>query len=85
MKPYEIVTRRITVFNGQLAEIPPDAPKDLRTWSCHAFFVPGAKPDELRKKIKQQHIDVTQVEGGCWVYGGHFWLERTLKDLGLAQ
>ncbi|QJP13654.1 hypothetical protein G3545_08280 [Starkeya sp. ORNL1] len=37
MKPYEIVTRRITVFN----------------------------------------IDVTQVEGGCWVYGGHFWPKRT--------
>ncbi|MDF2998915.1 MAG: hypothetical protein K0R27_4552 [Xanthobacteraceae bacterium] len=31
------------------------------------------------------HIDVTEVDGGCWVYGGHHWLERTLKDLGLAQ
>jgi hypothetical protein len=77
-----ITTRRITMFNGQLAEIPPNAAADMRTWTCHAFFVPGAKPEDLRKKIKQLHIDVTQVDGGCWVYGGHFWLERTLKDLG---
>jgi hypothetical protein len=27
-------------------------------------------------------VDVTQVKGGAWVYGGHFWLERTLRDLG---
>jgi hypothetical protein len=84
MKPYEIVTRRITVFNGQLAEIPPDAPASVRTWTCHAFFAPGAQPDDLRKKIKLLNIDVTQVEGGCWVYGGHFWLERTRKDLGVG-
>jgi hypothetical protein len=34
-QPYEIVTRRITVFNGQLAEIAPDVPADLRTWTRH--------------------------------------------------
>jgi hypothetical protein len=29
-QPYEIVTRRITTYGGVLAEIPPDAPADLR-------------------------------------------------------
>jgi hypothetical protein len=78
MQFHEIVTRRITVYAGQLAEIPADPPRDLRTWTCRAFFVPGAKPDDLCKKMRLQHIDVTQVEGG------HFWLERTLKDLGVS-
>jgi hypothetical protein len=82
MQPYEIVTRRITVYVGQLAEIPPDAPADLRTWTCHAFFVPGGKASELKPKITQPHIDITQVDGGCWVYGGRHWLEKTLAHLG---
>jgi hypothetical protein len=43
MQPYEIVTRRITVCAGQLTKIPADPPRDLRTWMCHAFFVPGGK------------------------------------------
>ena len=84
MLPYEIVTRRITTYAGVLAEIPSDAPTDLRTWTCHAFFVPGASVAELRPKIKQPHIDLTQVEGGCWAYGGRHWLELTLKDIGMA-
>jgi hypothetical protein len=83
MQPYEIVTRQITTYAGQLAEIPPHAPADLRTWTCHAFFVPGGKASELKPRIKQSHIDITEVEGGAWVYGGHFWLERTPKDLGV--
>jgi hypothetical protein len=83
MQLYKIATHRITVFNGQLAEIPLDAPADLRTWTCHAFFVPGGKASELKPRIKQAYIDITEVEGGAWVYGGHFWLERTLKDLGV--
>ncbi|MDF2994509.1 MAG: hypothetical protein K0R27_146 [Xanthobacteraceae bacterium] len=70
------------MLNGQLAEIPPNAPADMRTWSCHCFFVPGAKAADLRGRIKQPHIDVTDVDGGCWVYGGRFWLEKTLQDLG---
>lgn len=42
-----------------------------------------AKAEDLRKKIKQLHIDVTQVEGGCWVDGGYSWLEKVMKeDLG---
>ncbi|MDF2994701.1 MAG: hypothetical protein K0R27_338 [Xanthobacteraceae bacterium] len=84
MEPYVITTRRITVLGGQLAEIPPDAPPGLRTWTCHAFFVPGGKASQLKPRIKQTHIDITEVDGGAWVYGGHFWLEQTLKDLGLA-
>lgn len=84
MEPYVIVHRDVTKFNGQLAEIPPNPPKDMRVWTCHAFFAPGAKAEDLRKKIKQLHIDVTQVEGGCWVYGGYSWLEKVIKeDLGL--
>ncbi len=51
MQPYEIVTRRITVYAGQLAEIPPDAPAGLRTWTCHAFFVPGAAEKELKARV----------------------------------
>ncbi len=45
--------------------------------------MPGGKASELKPRIKQVHIDITEVEGGAWVYGGHFWLERTLKDLGV--
>jgi hypothetical protein len=85
MDPYVITTRRITVLGGQLAEIPPNPPATFRTWSCHCFFAPGTRAADLKPKIKQQHIDVTEVDGGCWVHGGHHWLERTLKDLGLAQ
>jgi hypothetical protein len=83
MQPYEITTRRITTYRGQLAEIPPDAPRDIRTSTCRTFFVSNGKASELRPRIKQTHIDVTEVEGGAWVYGGHCWLERTLKDLGM--
>lgn len=83
MLPYEIVTRRITAYAGQLAEIPPDAPRDLRTWTSHAFFVRGGKVSDLRPRIKQVHVDITEVEDDAWVYGGHFWLGRPLTDLGL--
>jgi hypothetical protein len=83
MQPYKIVIRRVTVFSGQLAEIPPDAPASLRTWSCNAFFVPGGKASELKAGIKQTHIDITEVEGGCGVYGGHHWREKTKQDLGV--
>jgi hypothetical protein len=82
-QPYEIVTRRVTTYAGQLAEIPPDAPADLRTWTCHAFFVPGAAEKDLKAKATEQHIDITTVDGGCWVYGPRWRLERTLKDLGV--
>lgn len=33
MQPYVIITRRITVLGGQLAGIPQDPSKDLRTWT----------------------------------------------------
>jgi hypothetical protein len=85
MQFHEIVTRRITVYAGQFAEIPADPPRDLQTWICHAFFVPGAKPDDLRKKMKLQHIGLTQVEGGGWVYGGRHGLELRLRDIGLRR
>jgi hypothetical protein len=51
------------------------------------LLVPGAKPDDLRKKMKLQlqHIDVTQVEGGGWVYGGRHGLELRLRDIGLRR
>jgi hypothetical protein len=68
MQPYEITIRTITTCAGQLAEIPVDPPRDLRTWTCHAFFVPGGKASELKPRIKQVHIDITEVEGGAWVY-----------------
>jgi hypothetical protein len=74
MRPSGIVTRRITTYAGQLAEIPPDAPRGLRTWTCHAVFVPGGKAGALKPRIKQVHSDITKVEGGAFVYGGHFWL-----------
>lgn len=78
MQPYEIVTRRITTYAGVLAEIPSDAPTYLRTWTCHAFFVPGAAEKDLKAKVTEQHIDITKVHGGCWIYGPRWKLERTL-------
>lgn len=80
MQPYEIVTRRVTVYAGALVEIPLDAPADLRTWTCHAFFVPSATVVDLRPTHRR-----TQVDGSCWAYGGRHWLELTLKDIGMAQ
>ena len=65
MKPYQITRRTITVFSGQLAEIPADAPAGLRTWTCHCFFVPGGKASALRPRIKQTHIDVTEFDDGA--------------------
>jgi hypothetical protein len=85
MQPYDIVTRRITTYAGQLAEIPPDAPADLRTWTCHAFFVPGTAEKDLKAKVTDQDIDITKVEGGCWVYGPRWKLERTLAAWGVTQ
>jgi hypothetical protein len=47
--------------------------------------VPGATPVELKPRIRQPHIDVTQIDGGCWIYGGRHWLEKVLADLGQAN
>lgn len=33
---------------------------------------------DLKPRIKQVHIDITKVDGGCWVYGPRWKLERTL-------
>jgi hypothetical protein len=64
MQSYEIITRRLMAYAGQPAEIATDAPHDLRTWTCRAFFFPSGKASEL-KPPKQAHIDITKVGCGC--------------------
>ena len=40
-KPYEIVRRPITKIDDVWASVPANPPKDLRTWSGFAAFIPG--------------------------------------------
>lgn len=52
---------------------------------CHAFFVPGAAEKDLKAKVTEQHIDITKVDGGCWVYGPRWKLERTMAAWGVTR
>jgi hypothetical protein len=47
------------------------------------FFVPYAAEKDLKANVTERDIDITKVDGGCWVYGPRWKLERTLKDLGV--
>jgi hypothetical protein len=69
-----ITTRKIIAINGYHRDIVRPA---------HMFFVPYAAEKDLKAKVTERDIDITKVDGGCWVYGPRWKLERTLKDLGL--
>jgi hypothetical protein len=45
----------------------------------------GRAEKDLKAKVTEPHIDITKVEGGCWVYGPRWKLERTLAAWGVTQ
>jgi len=83
-KPYEIVRRRITKIDDALAEVPENAPPELRTWSGFAALVPGdvaAIKGAIGKVRLSLPETVLTTEGGAWVYAGYNDLEKIVKAL----
>jgi hypothetical protein len=37
------------------------------------------------RPVQTTNIDLTETEGGCWVYGGRYWLEQVLKDMARSR